>query len=493
MLKKSVSFFQCVFFIVLIVCFCYSCKEDISPLNDDKESYTVAVRFPAFESTVSPLGKLGQGNPLPSALSTLFVENGQVPYLYYWSFNAGSPAPDIWLDPAATFRYNNDVQPSNFEVSGWASNGYPAGKAMAVVGVDRFIINLPLSGARKISSFGFDISSSGTGPKSFAVYYSQNVDNYKLLVDENQFSNITGSYPKNSFIYYLDTLALDYTLPLYIKLVPKAGDRGNGSGYNPQTGVIRLDNIFLTGLKREGGSSKVRQLSFHIFDAQRKHVVLVGQAPFAENAIPSLFFELPPGDYRGSFVSNDSEAELLIPPQPNADQYYVSNTFSNRLAKVYGMELDFTVRKDMEFDLLLRRYYSQVKFEFTDNRDLSTIKRIVVSQDHPPFYYAPFTKMTANPVVDQTEIVYAVDFNQDSKEILFNQFMGNVATAYPVSYTLRVYNQADKLLRTFSVSGNIKNNVRLIFRGELLDGVNANNSFAIRYQDDWDSDNTIDF
>jgi len=56
-----------------------------------------------------------------------------------------------------------------------------------------------------------------------------------------------------------------------------------------------------------------------------------------------------------------------------------------------------------------------------------------------------------------------------------------------------VYNQADKLLRTFTVSGNIKNNVRLVFRGELLSGIDASNNFTVRYQEDWDGDDTIDF
>lgn len=487
-LSKSYWFVLSMLFII-----CYSCKEDTTPLDDRQESYTVAVRFAAFETIVNPLGKPPVSTLLSNVGAYEPAANGQIPYLYYWSFNGSSITPDIWLDGAASIRYNDELEPRNFDAAGWASNGYPAGKAMAITGGEQIIFQLPLVGGQKVASFGFDISSSGTGPNSFTLSYSQNVDNYRFLVEENQFANITGSYPKNSFLYYLDTIALDYRLPLYIKLVPKAGDRGNGSAYNPKTGVIRMDNIFLKGLKSDSSSNKVRQLSYHIFDAQRKNLIVTGQAPFAENTVPTLFVELPPGDYKGAFVSNDSEAELLMPNQATMEQFYIGNLFSNRRAKVYGLELDFTVRKDLEFDLLLRRYYSQVKFEFTDNRDLSAVKRIVVKQAHSPFYYAPFGKMTVNPIVDQTEITYAVDFDRESKELVFNQFMGNLAVASQIAYTLDVYNQADKLLRTFTVSGNIKNNVRLVFRGELLSGIDASNNFIVRYQEDWDGDDTIDF
>ena len=480
--------------VLFIICLCYSCKQENTPLDEEKESYTVAVRFPGFESTIRPFElTLGSALLADKVSSNGLVATGEEGYLYYWSFNEGTILPDIAVDTLVSINFNGIMKPKSFESIGWASHGFPAGKAMTIVGLENLVFHFPLTGIQKIRSFGFDISSFGAGPNSFDLYYAQEVDTYKPLVSDNQFTSLTGTYPKNSFIYYIDTLRLDYQLPLYIKLVPKAGHRGHGLDYHAQTGIVRMDNIFLSGMKHGKTFSKIRQLRYHIVDVLTKKSILAGEAPFAENTLPTLFFDLPIGDYKGSFVSNDSDAELLISEQTGSDQFYFGNLFTNREAKIYGTELDFAVYKELEFDLLLRRYYSQVKFEFTDNRDLSTVRRIIVTQDHPSFYYAPFTAITTNPIVDQTEINQTVNFKTGSKELLFNQFMGNLTVAHPVSYTLRVYNQGNKLLRTFTVKAAIKNNVRLIFRGELLGGGDVKANFTVRYQETWDNDYTIDF
>lgn len=128
--------------------------------------------------------------------------------------------------------------------------------------------------------------------------------------------------------------------------------------------------------------------------------------------------------------------------------------------------------------------------EFTDI-DLSTVKSIVVTQFHEPFFYSPFTTDILNPILDQSGFMIEEDF-QSNKQIVFNQFMGIIAEGNPIKYYITVFGESD-VLRSFEISSAMKNNIQLVFRGELLEGASKNVAFQITKNETRDGENEVSF
>src|SRR5690606_28666587 len=114
---------------------------------------------------------------------------------------------------------------------------------------------------------------------------------------------------------------------------------------------------------------------------------------------------------------------LLPTTITKSSDLYISNLFSNKEAEVFGYTGKLSVTGNLTSNIVLQRLYSQVKLEFTDNLDLSVVKKIVIKQEHEPFFYSPFTTAMTNPIIDQTSIEITDDF-QINKQLVFNQFMG---------------------------------------------------------------------
>jgi len=479
--------FLCVALAVFVV---GSCAKDMPAPQDSDERHAVRFRFREFGASATPLAVLGaRGRQFVKQAATnppppQHTEEGN---LYYWSFNAEHLVPDIRVSPGAAIRYNAGQTPGNFGV-GWAYDTYAAGKAMSLTGVQELTFELPLTNVQEVRSLGFDIGSSNTGPKSFALLYSQNGQHFVDIMTDNQFTNTNTGQAKNSFVFQIDTLTLDTAAPLFVRIVPLAGERGSAPAYNPTTGVMKLDNFRLTGIAETLGAAAVSILHYHIFDAASGSLVAAGTEAFSPGQLPELSLSLPAGTYLSSFVTNESEAELTLPYGSNAGGYFVSNTFSNHLAKIFGVENSFSVQGDSETGLVLERYYSRVKFEFTDTGDLSEVGRIVLTPTHEPYFYAPFAISMNNPVLDQSDISIKPDFANTGKEIAFHQFMGRLPAPANLSYAVEVYDKANALLRTFSVSSSVTNNVQLVFRGELLGGTVSNTGFSITQNEAWNGD-----
>jgi len=476
--------------IALAVFVAGSCAKDAPAPQGSDERHTVKFRFREFGASATPLGLLGPGGRRfvkQAATNPPQTQNTKESNLYYWSFNAENLVPDIRVSPGAAISYNAGLPPGNF-AAGWAYDSYAAGKAMSLTGVQELTFELPLTNVQEVRSLGFDIGSSSTGPKSFDLLYSQDGQNYVDIMTDNQFTNTNSSHAKNSFVFHIDTLTLAPAAPLFVRIVPMAGERGSASAYKPTTGVMKLDNFRLTGIAETPGGASVSKLHYHIFDAASGSLAAAGTEAFSPGQLPDLSLSLPAGDYLSSFVTNESDAELNLPDSPNAGGYFIANTFSNHLAKVFGVLDTFSVQGDSETALVLERYHSRIKFEFTDTGDLSEVGRIVFTPTHEPCFYAPFAIGTNNPVLDQSDISIEPDFANTGKEITFHQFMGRLPAPGNLSYTVEVYDGANVLLRTFSVSASIKNNVQLVFRGALLGGTATNTGFSITQDKDWDGD-----
>src|SRR5690606_37253805 len=200
---------------------------------------------------------------------------------------------------------------------------------------------------------------------------------------------------------------------------------------------------------------------------------------------------LPAGDYIASFVANISNAELNIPETGDASVYFIANTFSNNKAEIFGVLDTFSVDGDMDKDIELNRYYSEIRFAFTDAGDLSQVKKLIVKREHDANFYAPFHPTMDNPVEDSSEIVLHPQLDEANREVFFNQFIGNTPIPVPLKYKVDVYDGSDELIRTFQVESEIRNNMQLLFRGKLLDAPNG--QFVVRLNENWDGEKQVDF
>lgn len=489
-MKRLTAWCRCSLSLFLIVVVTISCKNEVISLDDNYESYTVAFEFQEFDASVSPLQNIGRYSALSklSSIANVPPQVVQDEYLYYWSFNGESSTPDIAIDKNARLLYNEGEVPEDFSAQGWASNGFAAGYAMVLRGLQDLVVKVPLDRVQSLKSIGFDISSSATGPKDFEFLYAQDGKNYKPIAEDNQFANVgssSSSYPKNSFIFYVDTLALVYDRPLYVKLIMKAGDRGSAGNYNGSMGVTRIDNLNLMGLSKTMTHSSVRRLHYAVFNRETNRLVEENNVGFSSEGWPSLSLQLAPGEYVGIFLSNESAADLYISDIADAQTYAVRNLFSNSRAKIFGVTHPFSVRQDIAVPLLLHRYYSMVKFEFTDNRDLTNVGAINIKQLHTPFVYLPFGDNSHDIGDDDDIISLPVNFEGESRGVYFHQFMGEQEDPQEVVYLVTVQDKEERQLREFTVNSRMRNNMQLVFRGELLSGIDQDAEFIVRLNEDW--------
>lgn len=491
--KKNWYSFLCFLSIVFLVS---SCDKDVVAPDALDESYTVAIKFKEFESSTTPLGKNARvlaDKAVNKWASTnpRQTKNIQQGYLYYWSFNNETLSPDIRVVGGAKITYNGGLTPDRY-AGGWKYDTYSAGRALNLTGVQEFIFEIPLIRVLELQTLGFDIGSSNTGPKAFDLFYSQDGEEYEALAKDNQFTNINTAQAKNSFQFDLTTLELDLSKKLFLKIIPKAGERGTSTAYNSTSGVTRIDNFHLIGVSEVVEEATVFKLHYHIFDADNRNMVMMGTEVFEPGNLPDLSLSLPIGNYYASFVSNVSNAELNIPERANADDYFMANSFSNHRAQIFGLVDTFAVDSEMQIEATLQRYYSQIRFEFTDSDDLSHIGKLIFTPEHDPYFYSPFVAAMGNPVLDQSEIILIPNFEEDGKEIVFHQFMGRVVTPQPIQYRVEVYDKVNELLRTFTVSSSIKENVQLVFRGQLLTN-QQEVTFTVRQNEEWGGETIVSY
>lgn len=483
--------------LLLFVVFVSSCAKDRSMDSEERESFTVGFKFKQFGSSVTPLPTnelvpVGAGSkptaPPVVMRSGASTEQG---YLYYWSFNAESKQPDVFLSISSSISYLPSTVSENY-VAGWQSGPEGKGRAFSVEGPSEIVIKMPLAGASAVTSFALDVGSSDTGPKAFGIAYSQNSTNYTVLSAVNQFKNAKTTAARNPFEFTLPSL--DLSKDLYIKITLLAGDRDlSGKPYNAKSGTFRMDNIRLLGLG-EARSAQVQKLHYHIFDASTNALVVKGAESIQSGSLDNFSLDLPAGTYKASFVANVSTADLDVVEQGGATGYYISNRFANSSAQVFGATHNFSVAKDEQLELILNRYYSQVKFVFTNTEDLSHIEKMVIKRVHQPNFYAPFNTSLTSQITDVSEIVIYPDFDTGAKEITFNQFMGQVPSAITLSYEVTAFDSEDKVIGSFTASATAASNVQLTFRGKIPNtgspgggtgGSSSGATFAIQRNETW--------
>jgi len=461
------------------------------------ELQTVILKLNGFTSAITPLDQMqNHEQPQRSLLAAMSnkasaTASTGTSYLYFWSFNQEDLIPDEAIhSDGATISFDASNPESDF-TTGYGLSPYPAGKCLSLKGAQNILIHLPLADIEQLMKLEFDAGSSGTGPKNFKISYSTDDGaTYATLVEDNQFTKIDG---RNSYEYDLSQLSdMDFNKTLIFKIEPFEGERGDAGAYNPTTGTFKMDNIRLSGTAPQGGTEEpgtvINDLDYFVFNAENDTLVTKGVLSLEkqENE-PTLVLRLPVGDYYASIFANNSLAPLMMPETiENASQLYLSNPFSNAQALIFGSkETAFHVGGNLTLDVSLKRYFSQIKFIFTDEEDLSSIHKIMITPLHERFVYSPFATPTVALPTDETSVTLYPIFTPENRVISFNQFMGEQAEEVPVSYSVQVYDTSETLLRTFEVSSSIKNNIQLTFTGDLLEGVDKPSPFQIHWDENW--------
>lgn len=483
---KSLFQLGCRLSFIFIFILAISCKKDSYVDEENELVYPVNFTFTNFKSSTSFLKTASLKNQFRAANSV--PANYSEGFIYFWSFNNETLVPDVKYFKSAnpSITYNNGKQITYG--AGFAFEGYTAGRAANFVGPSEILLKFPIKDVLSLSRLGFDMTGSAMGPKDFDLYYSfDEGDTYHILAMQNQFGNLAGN-GKNSFTYNLEDLEIQGT-ELWIRINPKEGNREGGSAYSSTSGTLRIDNLHLVGISPTSTDEfTINKLYYYLYNKEN------GQGFQGVNddlTNLDLQLELPEGEYDVFFVINSSNDDLIIAPDiGKAPDIYISNPFSNKDAEIFGYKGTLEVSGNMSVNIVLQRLYSQVKVEFTD-QDLSAVKKIVLNQLHEPFFYSPFATGLLNPILDQSAIEIEDDF-QSNKQVIFNQFMGLLNENKPVNYILNVIGDAG-VLQSFELSSSLKNNIQLVFRGNLLEGAPNNVAFQITKNENWDGENEVSF
>lgn len=483
------------------------CRRDIPVPPTDAETRMVTFKLSGFSSSITPL-------PNPQAVARMAitgrelqalkgVDPGLEPqYLYYWSFNDETLEPDVAVDEvAAAITFDAAATEPDYG-TGFAEEPYEAGQALSVRGVSTLTFALPMNGVESLTTLAFDISSSNTGPKDFSLHYSiDGGTTYELIGDNNQFENM-GAQSRNRYEFDVsDSVQFIDIDVLHLKFEFLSGDRGGAGEYNPTTGVVKLDNVRLAGVysgETGGDPTEPNQLNYYVFASAGGALVEEGQVTMASlgsNNILALTLE--PGTYDVVFAAYRSDKGILLPNGlAHADAFYFGQHFSDSAAVTYAALVnDLEVGEgDIEEGVTLNRCYSLVEFEFTDSpEDLGAVKRIVITRGHDNYLYVPFGIPSDLPVSDAQSVTFTGFAEVTDYRISFHQFLGLLADPGSISYELTTYGEDGQVLSTISLSQNILNNVRLLFRGQLLANAGSAGGFGIEINTDWGDNQEHEF
>jgi len=455
-----------------------SCKKHAKLPDENNETiHAVKFKIKDFEAIVTPLKKQSS-NAKRAALSGATSEDQP---LYHWTFDNSDAVPENALDEAVVIDYDNGKTNYDF-LGGWPSTG----KAISFKGGKEVLVKIPTTGIHSLGSWIFDCNSSNTGPRALLLSYS--------LDKGNSFSELSDTikYPPNLTLSAkipvstsLANIAIGNSKELWLKISLFAGSRDGGAGYSPTTGTFKMDNLMIYG--QVNPAALPSKFYYHVFDAKSKAMVKSGVLTSQE----AFDVELPNGSYYLSLIAKNSTLPLIMAEAVDFEHFYVTNSFAEQAAELFAGRDTFEVKGAAERVLNLNRIYSEVKLTFTDSEDLSVIDSIQVEQLHPVFHYYPFTTRSSDQF-DKSVLTVVPHFTAANQSFTFNQFMGYYLGNTAIKYQFRVFREG-KLLRTFELGSEIRNNVQIQFKGKLLESANGNLGFQVVKNEHWDDNIVIEY
>jgi len=495
--------FVLIFFIFLFLFAFTACKKLPEFVPQQKTSMPRTVTF-TLKGFTSDIQALNQREPAAHLTTSIMAaqspeSSGTEQFLYLWTFNEQNSLPDIAINPDLAQITFIAVDPEPSFTGGYGFSPYPAGQSFSTRGTQSIIINMPLTDVLQITKLAFDVGSSATGPKNFRLSFSSDGgETFQSISEDNQLTKSD----RNTYEFDLSTIdPVNYTENFLIKIEPFAGDRGDGSEYDENRGTFKIDNFRLSGLYNptdtEPPQVGISKIYYYVFDANADTLVSMGNKDYNSGSIdPQLTLAIPVGTYYATFISNVSHQELALPATLHeASDLYIHNSFDNEQAAIYGnSEVTFDVKTDSTaVEAELKRYYSQIVFDFNDQVSLSDVGKLRIEQEHDDFIYTPYGPPADFPSLEPQIITWDKPFTAEAHRLSFNQFMGNVTEPKTVKYHITAYDTKGEELRSFSVSETIKNNVQLTFSGKLLALPDQSSYFGISWKTDWDDTLTTSF
>ncbi len=468
--------FSCVFILVLAAM--PSCKKH-AKLSDDNDETVHSVKFKIkdFETIVSPL----KTQSTKSKKASTTGGNSENQLLYHWNFDNSSGLPIVALEDGVLIDYDNGQTDYDF-VGGWPTSG----KAISFKGAKEVVIKIPTEAVSSFEHLDFDANSSGTGPRALFLSYSMDRGaHFTPLSDTLRYPAGLAISSKFAVSSSLTSIPLVNGGELWLRIALFPGNRDGGSNFNPTTGTFKMDNLMITG--KTDPSVIPSKYYYHVFDAASKALIKSGTL----NAKETFAVSLPNGTYYLSLIAKNSTLPLIVPEAANLADFYVANAFSERFAELFAGRDTFEVKTSVERVLSLNRIYSEIKLEFTDTEDLSTVDSIQIRQLHPTFHYYPFTWYN-NEQLDKTLLSIVPNFTAGNQSLIFNQFMGDYLENKAIKYELNVFRKGE-MLRTFELGAEVRNNVQVLFKGKLLDGLNGNQGFQVVKNEKWRDNVVIEY
>lgn len=480
MKKKSESFWtilSCVF--IGSLTFVSSCKKNPKlPDERDEKNHVVTFKINDFESLMTPLHTSGNG----LKMSSKAAKDGNNVLLYHWDFDQNNADPVVALHEGALIDYNQGKTEYTFV------SGYPnTGRAIAFKGAKEIMIKIPIRGIAALGQLSFDANSSSTGPRAMVLSYSLDQGaNFQVFSDTLHYPSNLSSAGKFQVEQSVDLNSFARSSECWFKITLLEGNRGNSSNYSETAGSFKMDNVKIAGATDD--SVIPTKLYYHIFDASTKLLAKMGTL----NAKERFQMSLPQGTYYLSLVTKNSTMPLSLPSKIAAlSDLYMTNSFSEQQAEIFAVCDTFEVKASVERVLTVGRLYSEIKFECTDDEQLSAVDSIHVRQLHPTFYYYPFAALfNDKPSSDILRIV--PNFDASNKSFVFNQFMGDYLEPKPIKYELRLFRQG-AVFRTIELGNAIPNNVQLLFKGKLLDSTSGDQGFEVIKNEKWRDNVVVEF
>ncbi|WP_313191453.1 hypothetical protein [Sphingobacterium sp.] len=254
-----------------------------------------------------------------------------------------------------------------------------------------------------------------------------------------------------------------------------------------------IDNIKFYGRAKERSKPNLSDLPYFIFKKKTGELVKNGSFDLSQNNKEQLV-ELPYGSYYNLILFHDSPKKLLMPADiKNKDQIFIGHSFDDKFARSFAAIDSFDLKENVEKQVKLKRLYSLVTLNFSDIRDLKEIKKVTVRPITAPYFWKPFNIKVDTKILE--EPTKPMEFEQDfnlNREISFSHFLGLSDKELPVQYEIEVWDKS-KVIRKFRLKSNIKNNVKLIFKGPLYPSGFSTGFFEVIIDETWDANKVVVF
>ena len=257
-----------------------------------------------------------------------------------------------------------------------------------------------------------------------------------------------------------------------------------------------LDNFRFYGRTNNSiNPNKPKNFNLNYFIFNQENGNLVNSGHFIPNSSTNnLLLDLPEGKYYSTLVYSELNEPLSYPREvKHIRDFYIGTSFKDKFARTFAVLDSFELKESIEKKVNFQRAYSMVTLDFTDLKDLSEIKKIIVKPMMAPIRWSPFNP-NLEIIIPKSEdnVIEFVQNFHIHKEISFNQFIGMRSDEMPLHYEFEVWDDT-KMVRKFRLNAAVKNNVKLIFKGDLYPSGMVNKIFEIIIDEEWDDTKIVEF